>query len=158
MKIREYPRAVELKDTDAFVVETASGTMYVENKDVGNNGLAAHPIGSLYLSMDSTSPASMFGGEWEQLKNVFLRAADDTNKGGSSTHAHWAMNGTLDTDSYMYMTNLASSDSRSRTRTVMSARVKNADSKANRATAEVKVQAEEWLPPYQNIYVWRRVA
>lgn len=29
--------------------------------------LGAYPIGSIYLSVNETSPASIFGGEWDQL-------------------------------------------------------------------------------------------
>lgn len=44
-----------------------------------------HPVGSYYFSDDPTSPASIFGGEWEKLSDVFLRAGNDTSAGGSDT-------------------------------------------------------------------------
>lgn len=34
MKIKEYPKATELADTDAFVIETDGGTKYVEKTDM----------------------------------------------------------------------------------------------------------------------------
>ncbi len=47
-----------------------------------------YPVGSIYLSTFSTSPSSLFGGTWEQIKDVFLLAAGDTytagSKGGSA--------------------------------------------------------------------------
>lgn len=45
-----------------------------------------YPVGAVYLSYESTSPAALFGGSWTQLTNVFLRAANDTSTGGSDTH------------------------------------------------------------------------
>ncbi len=39
--------------------------------------LAAHPVGSLYWSSDGTSPERLFGGTWEQIKGVFIYAAND---------------------------------------------------------------------------------
>ena len=36
------------------------------------------PIGSIYMSVDSTSPASFLGGTWEQIKDCFLWASGDT--------------------------------------------------------------------------------
>ena len=30
------------------------------------------PIGSVYISVNSTDPSSLFGGKWEQLKDRFL--------------------------------------------------------------------------------------
>ena len=52
--------------------------------------LDAYPVGSIYMSVNSTSPASLFGGTWEQLKDRFLLGAGDTytngSTGGESTH------------------------------------------------------------------------
>lgn len=49
-----------------------------------------HPIGSLYMSRYSTSPATLFGGTWQQIKDVFPLAAGDTytagDTGGEATH------------------------------------------------------------------------
>ncbi len=53
--------------------------------------LAAYPVGSLYMSAEATSPASLFGGTWEQIKDRFILAAGDTyaagSTGGEETHA-----------------------------------------------------------------------
>ena len=43
-----------------------------------------YPVGSIYISANSTSPAKLFGGTWEQLKDCFLLAAGDTYKAGST--------------------------------------------------------------------------
>lgn len=49
-----------------------------------------YPIGSIYISAASTSPATLFGGTWEQIKDTFLLAAGDTyaagTTGGEATH------------------------------------------------------------------------
>lgn len=49
-----------------------------------------YPVGSIYLSVNSTSPASLFGGTWEQLKDRFLLGAGSSytngSTGGSATH------------------------------------------------------------------------
>ena len=42
---------------------------------VGNE---LYPVGSIYMSTENTSPASMFGGTWEQIKDCFLWATGDT--------------------------------------------------------------------------------
>ena len=44
-----------------------------------------YPVGSVYISYKATSPASLFGGTWEQLKNHFLFATNATSgdKGGT---------------------------------------------------------------------------
>ena len=49
-----------------------------------------YPVGSIYISANSTSPAELFGGTWEQIKDRFLLAAGDTyaagSTGGESSH------------------------------------------------------------------------
>lgn len=41
---------------------------------VGNE---LYPVGSIYMSTENTSPASMFGGTWEQILGKFLLSSDD---------------------------------------------------------------------------------
>lgn len=51
--------------------------------------LAAHPVGSVYQSTVDTSPESLFGGTWEEIRDVFLLAAGNHtagNMGGEETH------------------------------------------------------------------------
>ena len=49
-----------------------------------------YPVGSVYVSTSSTSPASLFGGTWEQIQDKFLLAAGSTygagTTGGEATH------------------------------------------------------------------------
>lgn len=81
-----------------------SGTITLKASDVGalaSDGIAAdssklggktwaerlldiYPIGSIYMSVNSTSPASLFGGTWEQLKDRFLLGAGSTYSAGST--------------------------------------------------------------------------
>lgn len=43
-----------------------------------------YPVGSLYMSAKATSPASLFGGTWERIKDRFILAAGDTYAAGST--------------------------------------------------------------------------
>ena len=49
-----------------------------------------YPVGSIYMSVSSTSPATLFGGTWVQLEDRFLIGASSTytagGTGGASTH------------------------------------------------------------------------
>lgn len=56
--------------------------------DGGGNGASildsVFPVGSIYMSVNSTSPASLFGGTWEQIKDRFLLASGNTYAAGST--------------------------------------------------------------------------
>ena len=52
--------------------------------------LLDHPVGSIYQSVDPTSPAELFGGEWQKIEDRMLIAASNTypvkSTGGEATH------------------------------------------------------------------------
>ena len=43
-----------------------------------------YPVGSIYMSVNDTSPTTLFGGTWERIKDTFLLSAGDTYSGGST--------------------------------------------------------------------------
>lgn len=43
-----------------------------------------YPVGSIYLSVNSTNPGTLFGGTWEQLKDRFLLGSGDSYTGGTT--------------------------------------------------------------------------
>lgn len=43
-----------------------------------------YPVGCIYQSVSSTSPASFLGGTWEQIKDRFILAAGDIYAAGST--------------------------------------------------------------------------
>lgn len=46
--------------------------------------LTLYPVGAVYISANSTSPASLFGGTWESIGGRFLLGADATYAAGST--------------------------------------------------------------------------
>lgn len=52
-----------------------------------NLGQVIYPVGAIYASANSTSPASLFGGSWTQITNAALRGATSVGYSGSDTHA-----------------------------------------------------------------------
>lgn len=80
--------------SDEEFMEAVQGAL----KELDNNKLnksallnAVYPVGSIYMSVNSASPATLFGGTWERLKDRFLLAAGDTYAagaaGGEASHA-----------------------------------------------------------------------
>ena len=45
---------------------------------------SVYPVGAIYISAVSTSPASLFGGAWTQIKDRFLLGAGDTYAAGAT--------------------------------------------------------------------------
>lgn len=43
-----------------------------------------YPVGSIYMSVNATDPAKLFGGTWERIKEKFLLGAGDTHTAGST--------------------------------------------------------------------------
>lgn len=64
---------------------------YVDAHSGGGVSLSSvYPVGSIYMSVNSTSPATLFGGTWERIRDRFLLAAGSTYSaggfGGEATH------------------------------------------------------------------------
>lgn len=43
-----------------------------------------HPVGSLYISENSTSPAELYCGTWERIEGKFIMGASDTYPAGAT--------------------------------------------------------------------------
>ena len=131
--------------------------------------IAAYPVGAIYLSVTDTSPASLFGGAWERLKDRFLLGAGDAysagSTGGESEHTltqnempkHYhggyllGMGGTDTTPAYYAALN-------------QSAYTYNYDQGVTGVleAAIVGFKGGELphnnMPPYLAVYMWKRVA
>lgn len=93
-------------DKPAWLTDFNSAMQAIDNQcsnqkdDIDANALAIaalqtavnnlHPIGSIYMSVNSTNPSSLFGGTWTRIKDTFLLAAGDEyaagTTGGAATH------------------------------------------------------------------------
>ena len=69
-------------------INTLTGALSSSNI-APNVPLMAYPVGAVYISNNSTSPASLFGGSWTPVDNVFPRFSafsEGIRNGGSNTH------------------------------------------------------------------------
>lgn len=78
---------------------TAADSSKLGSKTLAEIMLALYPVGAIYISAVSTSPASLFGGTWEQMKDRFLLGAGGSysagGTGGDASHIHTTGSHTL---------------------------------------------------------------
>lgn len=117
---------------------------------------AAYPVGSVYISVNSTSPASLFGGTWEQLKDRFLLGAGDTYSNGATggaatvkltidqipSHSHTVYSRSVYSSggTYVALCNEANS------------------TKSYVTGGKGGSEAHNNMPPYLTVYMWKRVS
>lgn len=144
----------------------AYGTMSIGNagftkKFISTLFLLMHPVGSLYPSDNSTSPAELYGGTWERIEGRFIIGASDTypagSTGGSATHTQTVgemanhghildlSNAGIDSDEYKYTVSYS-----------FNKKITVAASRALQTNGGG--QPMDILNPYYSAYIWRRVA
>lgn len=73
---------------DAWFRQTDEKLKWLYDK-LNDTANAIYPVGAVYISFNSTSPSSLFGGTWQRLKDTFLLANGDSyaanTTGGSAT-------------------------------------------------------------------------
>lgn len=68
-------------------IPNASNSAYwILLKDYLANPLLAYPVGSYYISSVATSPATLFGGTWVQVRDRFILAAGSSYSAGTLTN------------------------------------------------------------------------
>ena len=67
---------------------STTGSAFITYESFINNLKSkTYPVGSIYMSVDNTSPASFLGGTWEQILGKFLLSSDDVLTDGTITTA-----------------------------------------------------------------------
>ena len=165
--------------SNAFAVKW-DGVPYCRNpnNDYGSIFNLIYPVGSIYMSVNSVSPATLFGGTWERIQDRFLLAAGSSyaagSTGGEATHkltvtempAHTHIqNAHSHTHEYKGDASASLSGSNpSGTGSVM--RRKDPTDKTGLSTSATTATnqntggggAHNNMPPYLTVYMWRRTA
>lgn len=110
-----------------------------------------YPVGSIYMSVNSADPSTLFGGTWERIKDVFLLAASDTyaagSTGGEATHV-LTVN---EMPSHAHSAAVAANS-------VPGGYDRPGGAKSGSTSYAGGGQAHNNMPPYLAVYVWKRVA
>lgn len=140
---------------------TATNSTKFNNKTWAEMLLTIYPVGYIYMSLDSTSPASLFGGTWERITDRFLLGGrSDTypigSTGGSATHTltidemprHFhQFRGWWNTDH--------TGDHKVASYEVVQGDAESVDSSCLHVGGS---QAHNNMPPYLAVYMWKRTA
>ena len=120
-----------------------------------------YPVGSIYMSVNSTSPGALFGGTWVQIEDKFLLAAGATYKAGSTggEATHTLTQGEMPKHNHViYYPNAGGPDTGAAIG-FPEAGSKNTWWAAACMTGQTGGSAaHNNMPPYLAVYVWARTA
>lgn len=132
--------------------------------------MAEYPIGAIYISTDSKSPAAIFGGTWVQIKDRFLLAAGDTyaagKEGGAANHTHTTSGHTLTVEEIPEHAHYISEAPGNETGTAWVGAAGTAAQQQRWTNGVGKSGAHSHgntgsasnMPPYLAVYIWKRTA
>ena len=128
--------------------------------------LSAYPVGALFISTANISPATLFGGTWERIKDTFLLAAGSTYAagatGGEATHTltidEMPRHGHAPNEWVQVMSPGGNTGTIGQEGT-MTGSYRNFVSEQNYNSSAVGGdQPHNNMPPYLAVYVWKRTA
>lgn len=134
-----------------------------------------YPIGSIYMSVNSTDPSTLFGGSWERIQDRFLLASGSSYGAGSTggsadavvvKHLHQPSTGD---GFHSYMSGTVervrlgtSTASSARYAIVGKKNASSADASGLRYAGSTDYTGSDGagknMPPYLAVYVWKRIS
>ena len=130
----------------------------VINRDVPNK---VYPIGSIYMSVNSTNPSKLFGGEWERIQDRFLLASGTTYTngatGGEATHTLTVNE--MPSHRHSRMTQPQGFAEQDKSKSDIISPASGSANKVYKYTDYTGGgQAHNNMPPYLAVYMWKRIA
>lgn len=127
-----------------------------------------YPIGSIYMSANSTSPAILFGGTWTQIQDTFLLAAGNTyNAGDTGGEAEHILTQNEIPEFSGNVSSVLMDDGQSQTASgicsVTGTRERSWSGASGNAVKRINIDfggglAHNNMPPYLVVYMWKRTA
>ena len=125
-----------------------------------------YPVGAIYISTSSTSPASLFGGTWTQLKDRFLIGAGNSYAvnatGGATTHTHGAGSLYAQIKNYgggIRLHGISENPSWKDTAKIYDVNENTSNENMIGGTAVAGTSGSgSTMPPYLAVYMWKRTA
>lgn len=155
-----YNNTIQITNTEPT---DSDNKIWIDTGEVQNSGSElpmVYPVGSIYMSVNNTNPATLFGfGTWEQIKDTFLLSAGDTytagDTGGEATH-------TLTTDEMPSHSHAIYGWGYSSGNETSAAQKFSGINRTNEYLKDTKTAgsgaAHNNMPPYLVVYMWKRTA
>lgn len=143
--------------TYSNATSSADGLMSKGDKSKLDNILnLVYPIGSIYMSVNSTSPAILFGGTWEQIKDRFLLACGETYKNGETGGEAKHTLTIAEIPSHSHKTWVGTTGNAQETLSTGD-RVEHNWGSTDALEATGGGQPHNNMPPYLAVYMWKRI-
>lgn len=137
----------------------AAGGEFTGNVNAPNifTMLDVYPVGSIYMSVNATSPQTLFGGTWVRIQDCFLLAAGSEyaagSTGGEATHTLTVS----EMPSHSHNLKIMSGDTAA-ANTLSYSSIKNRYGGGGSLVQNTGGdQPHNNMPPYLAVYVWQRV-
>ena len=143
-----------------YVVHKRGGGWYYLSNLLDN----IYPIGSIFITTNTTNPSTYFGGSWERIKGRFLLAADDSTykigkTGGEAEHTLTVDELPTHTHAYGYSIKTYYGYGSTGVN-----RIENDHASGNQPGDYVWEQGgggnqpHNNMPPYLVVYIWKRIS
>lgn len=157
---------VFVKDNDSRLSDARTPLAHTHlSSDVTDLIDVIYPVGSIYMSVNSVNPSTLFGGTWEQIEDKFLLASGSTYSNGATggsadavvvTHTHSTY------DKYVLTTNggtVTRNSTAGTTGTKVSNLLKSDDAITRNTIGNTGTSGTgKNMPPYLAVNVWKRTA
>ena len=119
-----------------------------------------YPVGSIYMSVNNTNPANLFGGTWTQLKDRFLLGAGSTYTNGSTGGSATQRLSVANLPSHTHPQYVATNGGSTSANLDYNGWVSNGKAVAQGIPTGATGQGTKFdiMPPYLVVYMWQRTS
>lgn len=146
------PEKIAVIDKSGWIYSRALSSLILE---------AVYPVGSIYMSINSTSPATLFGGTWKAIRGKFLLGAyGDTYKAGSTggEAAHTLTENEMPSHRHTIWFPNEGGEQSAEIGYPVAGSKKTYYAEASKTSPAGGGAAHNNMPPYLAVYIWKRTA
>lgn len=146
------PEKIAVIDNSGWIYSRALSSLILE---------AVYPVGSIYMSVNGTSPATLFGGTWEAIQGKFLLGAyGNTYKAGSTggEAAHTLTNNEMPNHRHIIWFPNSGGEQSAEIGYPEAGSKNTYYAEASKTSGAGGGAAHNNMPPYLAVYIWKRTA